>query len=123
MIRDPSILDCSHLYIRILRVAATVVDLARVKLQLRLSLPRTDTPVQNHTRGGSLFWWFEKTGKYLRYEAKARPDGGYELRVINPDGTEHVELFDDSNGLSRRQKAFEGELASDGWNGPHGWNL
>lgn len=70
-----------------------------------------------------MFWWFEKTGEYLRYEARPRPGGGYELRVINPDGTERVEIFDDSNGLSRRQQAFERELASDGWNGPHGWNL
>ena len=70
-----------------------------------------------------MFWWFEKTGQYLRYEARTRPEGGYELRVINPDGSERVEVFNNSNGLSRRQEAVERELASDGWNGPHGWNL
>jgi hypothetical protein len=70
-----------------------------------------------------VFWWFERTGQYLRYEARQGADGSYELRVINPDGTERIETFEDSNGLSRRQQAFERELADKGWNGPHGWNL
>ena len=70
-----------------------------------------------------MFWWFERTGQYLRYEARQRANGGYELRVINPDGTERIETFEDSNELSRRQQAFERELADEGWNGPHGWNL
>lgn len=70
-----------------------------------------------------MFWWFERTGQYLRYESRQQPHGGYELRVINPDGTERVERFEDSSDLSRRQQAFERELVDDGWNGPHGWNL
>jgi hypothetical protein len=45
------------------------------------------------------------------------------MRVIRPDGSEDVETFEDSAELTRRQHDFEMELAADGWNGPHGWNL
>ena len=70
-----------------------------------------------------MFWWFERRGEFLRYEARDLPAGGFELRVINPDGTEHVENFSDSGDLARRQVTFEHDLVSDGWTGPHGWNL
>lgn len=70
-----------------------------------------------------MFWWFERRGEFLRYEARDLPAGGFELRVINPDGTEHVENFSDSGDLTKRQITFEHDLASDGWTGPHGWNL
>ena len=70
-----------------------------------------------------MFWWFERRGEFLRYEARDLPAGGFELRVINPDGTEHVENFSDSGDLARRQVTFEHDLATEGWTGPHGWNL
>lgn len=70
-----------------------------------------------------MFWWFERGGQFLRYEVNDRAGGGYVLRIIDPDGTERSEDFDDSADLSRRQVAFERELASKGWTGPHGWNL
>ena len=70
-----------------------------------------------------MFWWFERGGKFLRYEVNDRPEGGYVLRIIDPDGVERSELFDDSAELSRRQIDFERELALKGWTGPHGWNL
>jgi hypothetical protein len=69
-----------------------------------------------------VFWWFERRGQFLRYEARDLPDG-FELRVIDPDGTEHVEHFVDSGDLTRRQLAFERSLTAEGWTGPHGWNL
>jgi hypothetical protein len=67
-----------------------------------------------------VFWWFERSGQYMRYEARETP-GGYELRIIKPDGSEIVENFERSDDLSKRQVDFEQELAKDGWNGPHGW--
>ena len=70
-----------------------------------------------------MFWWFERSGKYLRYEARERQGGGYELRVIQPDGSEKVETFAESADLTRRQHDFELELAAEGWDGPHGWNV
>jgi len=71
----------------------------------------------------SVFWWFERNGTYLRCEALDSPDGGFELRICDPDGTERIERFPDSAELTRRQQAVEDELAADGWSGPHGWNL
>jgi hypothetical protein len=70
-----------------------------------------------------MFWWFERGGKFLRCETSDRPGGGYELRVASPDGSEQVETFDDSAELNRRQREVEEGLASQGWTGPHGWNL
>jgi len=70
-----------------------------------------------------VFWWFEREGKFLRYEVTECTGGGYELRIIDPDGTEHAERFEDSADLSKRQIDFERELTEKGWTGPHGWNL
>jgi hypothetical protein len=67
-----------------------------------------------------VFWWFQRGGKYLRYETRETQTGAFELRVITPDGLEHVETFSDSSDLTRRQLDFERDLASDGWTGPHG---
>jgi hypothetical protein len=70
-----------------------------------------------------VFWWFERQGQFLRYEITDLPAGGYELRVIDADGIERVENFEDSADLTKRQVDFERGLAAEGWTGPHGWNL
>jgi len=70
-----------------------------------------------------VFWWFERGGEFLRYEARQRTGGGYELLVITPDGVEQVERFEASSDLAHRQVDLERRLADDGWTGPHGWNL
>jgi len=72
---------------------------------------------------GTVFWWFERGGEFLRYEVSDVPAGGYVLRLIDPDGPERAERFEDSGDLSRRQIDFERELTATGWTGPHGWNL
>jgi len=71
----------------------------------------------------SVFCWFERRGQFLRCEVRDLPDGRYELRVIDTDGTEHAEHFVDSAQLNRRQIEFERKLAAEGWTGPVGWNL
>jgi hypothetical protein len=70
-----------------------------------------------------VFWWFERRGQFLRYEVRDLPDGRYELRVIDIDGSERAEHFTDSGDLNKRQIEFEKDLAADGWTGPVGWNL
>ena len=72
---------------------------------------------------GLVFWWFERRGQFMRYEVSYLPDGRYELRIIDIDGTERAEHFTDSAELNKRQTEFEHELMADGWNGPVGWNL
>ncbi len=70
-----------------------------------------------------MFWWFERRGQFLRYEVRDLPDGRFELRVIDIDGSERAEQFVDSGDLNKRQIEFERNLAADGWTGPVGWNL
>ena len=70
----------------------------------------------------NVFWWFQRNGQYLRYEAR-RAGGGFEFCVIDVDGSERVERFDDSAELAKRQHEFEQQIRLDGWSGPHGWNL
>ena len=70
-----------------------------------------------------MFVWFQKGGDFLRYEARDLPNGRYELRIVEPDGTERTETFTDSTALNKRQIDLERELAAAGWTGPHGWNL
>ena len=70
-----------------------------------------------------MFVWFEKSGQFLRYETRDLPGGGYQLCIIDVDGTERVENFSDSADLNRRQIDFEREMSERGFTGPHGWNL
>jgi len=70
-----------------------------------------------------VFWWFERRGQYLRYEAREGPGGSYELCVIDAEGIEHVERFADSSDLAKRQAQFERDIIEQGWTGPHGWNV
>jgi hypothetical protein len=70
-----------------------------------------------------MFWWFKRQDDLLRYESRDLPSGGYELRIVHPDGSERVETFEDVQSLTRRQVEFERQLRDGGWSGPHGWNV
>jgi len=70
-----------------------------------------------------MFWWFERRGAYMRCEVLKLPTERFELRVLEPDGTESVEAFDDDAKLARRQRDMLASLSADGWSGPHGWFL
>jgi hypothetical protein len=70
-----------------------------------------------------MFWWFQRGGEFLRYEAREVADDAYELTVVMPDGTARIERFTDQTALQERQVALGRELEDDGWTGPHGWNV
>jgi hypothetical protein len=70
-----------------------------------------------------MFFWFERAGAYARYEVLQLPNGGFELRVVEADGTEHVEGFKSADEVARRQRSLEATLRENGWSGPHGWVL
>ena len=70
-----------------------------------------------------MFWWFKRGNEYVRYESRKVKPGAFELRFVDTDGSERVEAFDDERILEERQRELEKTLASDGWSGPHGWNL
>jgi hypothetical protein len=68
-----------------------------------------------------MFWWFERNGQHSRVEVLQLATGTYELRVVDADGTEDVETFDDSRELADRQDEVQQRLHAQGWSGPHGW--
>lgn len=68
-----------------------------------------------------MFWWFERRGALTRCEVLDLPTGGFELRVVHPNGTEQVEHFAEATDLAKRQQEVHSALASAGWSGPHGW--
>jgi hypothetical protein len=70
-----------------------------------------------------MFWWFERRGAYMRCEVLQLATEKYELRVIEPDGTESVEAFEDPANLAKRQQDMVESLSASGWSGPHGWVL
>jgi hypothetical protein len=67
-----------------------------------------------------MVWFFERHGIYIRCETRDATAGGFELLVINPDGIERVERFEDSASLTRRQRELDSDLTHDGWTGPFG---
>jgi hypothetical protein len=70
-----------------------------------------------------MFSWFKRGDDFVSYEARKIDVGLYELRFVNVDGSERVELFNHERLLNDRQRELEQSLADDGWSGPHGWNL
>ena len=67
-----------------------------------------------------MFWWFERGGAYMRCEVLRLAAQKYELRVLDPDGTESVEAFDEATDLAKRQQEMLAGLSASGWSGPHG---
>ena len=67
-----------------------------------------------------MVWFYERKGAFIRCETRTAMTGGFELVVIEPDGSERVEHFDDSATLARRQAELENTLTHDGWTGPFG---
>ena len=68
-----------------------------------------------------MVWFYERQGAFIRCEAReSESRQGFELHVVNPDGSEHMEYFSDSAALTRRQQELEFTLAQDGWLGPFG---
>jgi hypothetical protein len=68
-----------------------------------------------------MVWFYERQGAFIRCETRTVTSGrGFELVIIQPDGSELVERFDDSSTLARRQTELESSLTHDGWTGPFG---
>ena len=68
-----------------------------------------------------MVWFYERQGTFIRCETRdALQDAGYELVIVNPDGSECIERFADSSGLERRQQELQSNLSHDGWQGPFG---
>jgi hypothetical protein len=71
-------------------------------------------------RAGGVIWFYERQGEHLRCEIRQQIEGDrFALVVTLPDGTERVEMFDDSQKLNRRSLELEKTLQQKGWNGPY----
>lgn len=81
---------------------------------------------QARISGGALFaapghviWFYERKGEHMRCEIRQLIEGDrFSLVVTLPDGTERIEVFDDSSALNRRSIELEKTLVQKGWNGP-----
>jgi hypothetical protein len=63
-----------------------------------------------------MVWFYERQGKYLRYEVRQEPVGSsYELSVCYPDARVQVEHFQDPGTLIARFEETQGQLRHDGW--------
>lgn len=68
-----------------------------------------------------MVWFYERQGTFIRCETRETVNGiGFELVIMQPDGSEKVERYDDSASLDRRQQELQSNLATDGWQGPFG---
>lgn len=66
-----------------------------------------------------VIWFYEKNGEHLRCEVRHLVEGDrFDLVIIEPDGQERVETFEDSSQLSRRSAELEREWRAMGWDGP-----
>ena len=66
-----------------------------------------------------MIWFYERKGEHLRCEIRQQVEGDrFELVVTLPDGSERIEVFDDSFALNRRSLELEKKLSLKGWKGP-----
>lgn len=66
-----------------------------------------------------MIWFYERRGEHLRCEIQQQIQGDrFALIVTLPDGTERVEVFEDSTMLNRRSVELERMLREKGWDGP-----
>jgi len=68
-----------------------------------------------------MLWWFERQGRHTRVEVLDLPNGGYELRVVDAEGSERVEHFTNAADLAKRQQAVQDDLIAAGWNRSGEW--
>jgi hypothetical protein len=89
----------------------------------RLRRDASSAGVTHHGADDSMFTWFRRGDEFLRYEAREVSKNVYQLTIMLSDGTETVEQYSDEHALADRQSTLQTELESQGWTGPHGWNL
>jgi hypothetical protein len=71
-----------------------------------------------------MVWFYERQGTFIRCETREVPNnGGYELVITEPNGTERIERFADSDSIMKRQEELGATLSHDGWKGPFGRSI
>ena len=67
-----------------------------------------------------MIFFFEQKGRYVRCEVLPLPDGGTELVVTQPEGTQTVEVLKGSGEVTRRVSQLRDSMVQAGWWGPIG---
>jgi hypothetical protein len=67
-----------------------------------------------------MIFFFEQNGRYVRCEVLPLPDGGTELVVTQPEGTQTVEVLKGSGEVTRRVAQLRESMLREGWWGPVG---
>lgn len=64
--------------------------------------------------------FFERGGKFIRCETRDGVNGGFELLIQSPDGSEQVEYFENAEALDARLMEVQRSYQASGWFGPYG---
>lgn len=67
-----------------------------------------------------MIFFFEQAGRYTRCELLPLPDGGSELIVTAPEGSQTVEILAGSADVTRRIAELRESMLRAGWWGPVG---
>jgi len=67
-----------------------------------------------------MIFFFEQGGRFLRCELLPLPNGSSELIVTAPEGSQTVEILQDSTEVTRRMSELRESLLTAGWWGPVG---
>jgi len=70
-----------------------------------------------------MLWWFERDERRTTIEVLPLSTGGFELRVLDGDGSEQVEHFTNASDLAKRQQAIQDALVAQGWARSGEWLL
>jgi len=65
-----------------------------------------------------MFWWYERGGTFTRVEVAQLSTGEYQLRILAPDGTEHIEQVSTHAELMTRFNFVRAQLRDTEWSGP-----
>jgi hypothetical protein len=66
-----------------------------------------------------MLWIFKRKGEQMTCEIRREGSGpGYEMIVTNPDGSQRMERFEETNDLIKRSLDLQRELLESGWRQP-----
>ena len=67
-----------------------------------------------------MIFFFEQKGQFVRCEVLPLPDGGSELVVTHPEGTQTTEILRATGDVTRRVSEISETMVQAGWWGPIG---
>jgi hypothetical protein len=62
-----------------------------------------------------MIWSFERSGRQMRCEIRRDEDGQYEFVIVNPDGSEKTERYEEPSEVIARSVDVMRSLIEEGW--------